>query len=178
MTPNINAQDQFLFNMRISVLIAEALNKFASGVQIKWPNDIILNNKKIGGLLVENSLSGNKISKSIVGIGINVNQTTYDSLPNASSIRIETGMVISLEALRESILEHLALQLCKGAMADEIVKSYHDLLWKYNEKTLFEAEGTEFEARVLGCDEFGRLLLQNETGVQQFNVKEITWKSW
>ena len=71
---------------------------------IKWPNDILSVNKKISGILVENSLSLNQVNYSIIGVGINVNQVLFKKLPNATSLKkISNSDIIIQEVLNELI---------------------------------------------------------------------------
>ena len=74
-----------MFNKFISLSLCQALNNYCSGSKIKWPNDILIDSKKVAGILIENSIRGSKIEKSIVGIGVNINNN-ISQLPSATSL--------------------------------------------------------------------------------------------
>jgi BirA family biotin operon repressor/biotin-[acetyl-CoA-carboxylase] ligase len=76
---HIAIDQQFILSQLVSVAILRTLNSFCAGFSIKWPNDIYFGDKKIGGILIENSLQGSKLNTSIVGIGLNINQKTFRS---------------------------------------------------------------------------------------------------
>ncbi len=85
---NIKAQDQFVISALVSLALIKTLRKAnLSNLHIKWPNDIMSDNKKICGILIENIVKENYIKDSVIGIGLNVNQTIFNNLPNATSIK-------------------------------------------------------------------------------------------
>src|SRR5690349_7854438 len=84
----LNAQDQFLLNKAFSLGLYDYLNAtLQATVKIKWPNDMVVNDKKICGILIENQIQGQNIQNSIVGIGLNVNQENF-SIPTATSMKV------------------------------------------------------------------------------------------
>ena len=89
---NIPAENQFIISKAVSLSILDLLLKYKKNVKIKWPNDIYIDDKKIAGILIENSLRGSEISNSIIGIGLNINQTFFSNkLPNPTSLKLETN---------------------------------------------------------------------------------------
>ncbi len=114
---------QFGLSQAVSLGISDHLEKTLKGLKprIKWPNDIYVNGGKISGILIENVLSGNKISFSLIGIGLNVNQTVFgEGVPNACSMRTLSGLEFDLEDCLSSLcacLERRYLQLKAGDVA-------------------------------------------------------------
>ncbi len=106
--PNIEPAQQTILNKMVSLSIVKVLQKFnIPGVSIKLPNDIMADGQKIAGILIENKISGNKWVQSIIGIGLNVNQTNFVNLPMAVSMKSLTGQTYD----REQIIKHLIEQL-------------------------------------------------------------------
>ena len=90
-------QDQFEINMRVSMAILMALKTFEiPNLSVKWPNDILSDNKKISGVLIQLLTKKQKINQAIIGIGINVNQTHFNNLPQATSMKSITGTAFDI----------------------------------------------------------------------------------
>ena len=85
LSPKLDVSQQFLFNKFIALSLCQALNNYSFTTKIKWPNDILIDSKKVAGILIENSIQGSKIEKSIVGIGVNINNN-ISQLPSATSM--------------------------------------------------------------------------------------------
>ena len=84
----------FKLNMIVSLKMIRILKKYSiPKLSIKWPNDILSENKKIAGILIETSLKNGRLNDFIIGIGLNVNQKTFKNLPNATSIKKKTGLI-------------------------------------------------------------------------------------
>ena len=102
---DINADRTFLINQAVSLAVLKTIRKFNNeNCLIKWPNDILSVNKKIAGILVENSLSSDKINHSIIGVGININQVFFKSLPNATSIKKISNKNIVVERVLNELI--------------------------------------------------------------------------
>jgi len=174
--PNLIAENQYVLNKAVSVAICSILAQHNLNAQIKWPNDILVNNKKIAGILIENSLAGTIISKSIIGIGINVNQTVFTGFPNASGLAAFSKQVWSINLLRDELLDTLngTIQLPKK----QLDLQYEQLLWSRNEITTFAEDERYFKGIVKGVDEQGQLRILVDGKEKRFMNKEITWKGW
>ena len=123
---NVKARDQFIISRIVSLAIKRVLDKYLRHVTIKWPNDIYWNNKKIAGILIENSLSGQHIDYTIIGIGLNVNESEFPKqLPNPVSIK----QIIGAELDRDLLFTDLS---------NELFKLYHSL--RRGEGPLIEQE--------------------------------------
>ncbi|MGV3631507.1 MAG: biotin--[acetyl-CoA-carboxylase] ligase [Bacteroidota bacterium] len=173
---NLAVQQHFYLNQVISLACAAFLNSTHPGFSIKWPNDLVYNTAKAGGILVENQLGGEHINSSIIGIGINLNQTDFGSY-NATSLQLLTG--------KSYDINESALLLCgqlnfwynelKLGKLDKIRASYLEHLWLLNTVSRFRDDKGEFEGIITGTDESGQLLVQRETGIQAYQNKEITF---
>ena len=125
-----NLDSIYDLNVLVSVAVFEVLKELnIPNLAIKWPNDIMADSKKIGGILIENSIKSATIVNSIIGIGINVNQTNFDELPNASSIYNFIGKEINPEQLGETISKKIEL----------FIKEKQNLkYWETYQKNLFK----------------------------------------
>jgi BirA family transcriptional regulator, biotin operon repressor / biotin---[acetyl-CoA-carboxylase] ligase len=167
--------DQFNLTMAVSLALRDFLTQHIHGpVKIKWPNDMLIRDKKVCGILIENSLAGDAIQYSIVGIGLNVNQETF-SLPAASSMKIITGIDFSLADLLCSLLEFLEqryLQLRSGKTL-ELRNDYLKSLYGIGEPRNFaDAEG-EWQGTIEGVTQHGKLLILKQGFIKSYDMKEI-----
>jgi BirA family biotin operon repressor/biotin-[acetyl-CoA-carboxylase] ligase len=173
----INAKDQFRLNMAISIAIAEAFRKISiTQVKLKWPNDIFLNGKKMGGILMENQIQGSSISTSVAGIGLNINQLDF-SIPNATSLALASGMEHDLGAVFRQILECIEghyLDL-KNGNASLLKQRYLAALFKFREQQDFEALGENFTGIIHDVDEDGKLCVETDGAVRKFAFKEVSF---
>jgi BirA family biotin operon repressor/biotin-[acetyl-CoA-carboxylase] ligase len=137
------------------------------GVAIKWPNDLLIHKKKVAGILIENSVSGENLQSSVVGIGININQITFPGhLPHATSLAIETGREYALEETCQLLVGDILkwYRVLKDRQNDIIEEKYLKYLFRMGEKSFFRKNEQEFEAEILGIDKYGQLLLKNTSG--------------
>ncbi|WP_255075717.1 biotin--[acetyl-CoA-carboxylase] ligase [Lacihabitans sp. CCS-44] len=177
-TSFIKIEHQFNLSISVAVSVFEALNSFGvSNLSIKWPNDIYLNQKKIGGILIENSILGQKMGNSIIGIGLNIHQTKFEN-PRASSLVLEfPQMVFNRDAIAEKICEFLEqnLDVLKEGQTNEIQKKYFDNLFAKNEKRLFRTSEGIVEGKITGVTENGLLKIISQNTEKYYNIKEIEY---
>lgn len=178
---NIEISDQFIMNKALSLGIYDFLKKKIphEKVSIKWPNDIYINNGKICGILIQNFINQNKISHSVLGIGININQTVFKSdAPNPVSLKQFTNSEHSLASTFNEVIFCIEKRLTSifTQTHESIDKEYHSALYKFNSKCKFIIENTEVEAVVYGVNKFGQLELEiPKKGIQCFDFKEVGW---
>ncbi|KQB99139.1 biotin--[acetyl-CoA-carboxylase] ligase [Pedobacter sp. Hv1] len=169
---------QFLLNMAISIAINNALRVYLpEGLSVKWPNDIYYKNQKLGGVLIENSIVGTTIKNAIIGIGLNVNQTTFpeELSTKATSIYQILQENVNLQKLLAEIcsqIESLYLQL-KAGNYTFLTKNYVDKLYRINELALFRQNGEVFEGMITGVTDTGLLNILRDNETNQYNFKEI-----
>ena len=175
----LSANEQFWLNIAISLGIYDVLQPLlGDALRIKWPNDIYIDNQKLGGILIENTLYGYGIAWSIVGMGLNVNQTEF-SYSTATSLQQQAPLPNSydvpglLSRLCET-LEQRYLQLRSG-QRDTLKVNYLQILYRYQEEHLFESEGQYFRGVIIGVDDTGRLAIAQGSQVRYFGFKEVAF---
>lgn len=173
--------DQFYISMSVSLGIADFVSRYCRGTKIKWPNDIYVNDDKIAGILIENSITGELISSSVAGIGININQTEFDpSVPNPVSLKISSGQSFDPGKCFDELLAALDLrykELLYGNR-DELKSRYLSLLYRANEWHDFISEGKIFNGRVTGISSAGKLIIGQKGGkISEFGFKEVEFSA-
>ena len=169
----IDAARQFILNQVVSLAIYDALFSLnIPDLAIKWPNDIMSGSKKLAGILIENQIKGTQLESSIIGIGLNVNQTKFEGLPKASSMKNESGQYFDLMMVLQVILEKMRhyFQFLHNQQLNALYERY---LFKKDEIATFENEEGKFKGTIIGVDATGKLLLQDEEGT----LKSFTFKS-
>jgi len=173
LTENIQNLTPFLINKLLSVTLVEWLKKeLQVQATIKWPNDILSVHHKLAGILIENNFSGKLLTSSVVGIGLNVNQETFENLPRAISLKNITGSAFDLERLLIGFLKLLQTNLRDPL---RVTQEYHRYLYKYNQMTSFKSSKGFFQGIVKGTDPDGKLLLQVNDQLNAFELKELEW---
>ncbi|MFN3771833.1 biotin--[acetyl-CoA-carboxylase] ligase [Cloacibacterium normanense] len=168
-TKNINISDT-CFNFYTAILVRDFIaNLTKTEVKIKWPNDLILKNKKICGMLFEKNKN-----YFVVGIGINILQENFKNLPKAGSVLSQTGLSFELKAFTESLHQYLFEHLVQKEIPNNILELYHLHLYRKNEVSVFEKNEVRQNGIIKNVDETGHIWidLENE-GLQKFFHKEI-----
>lgn len=168
-TKNINISDT-CFNFYTAILVRDFIaNLTKTEVKIKWPNDLILKNKKICGMLFEKDKN-----YFVVGIGINILQENFKNLPKAGSILSQTGLSFEQKAFTESLHQYLFEHLVQKEIPNNILELYHLHLYRKNEVSVFEKNEVRQNGIIKNVDENGYIWidLENE-GLQKFFHKEI-----
>ena len=166
---------------RLSQAVALGLHDWATALlspdpklKLKWPNDLYYGDQKLGGILIENSLSGAKIQHSIIGIGLNINQQTFD-VSTATSLGRLTGRAYLREVLAARLLESLErryLQLRAGQVG-QLRQAYLATLYRYQETHGFEVGGRRVSGQIVGVEEDGRLAVAIAGELRRFGLQEI-----
>jgi BirA family biotin operon repressor/biotin-[acetyl-CoA-carboxylase] ligase len=145
-------------------------------LSIKWPNDIMSYNKKIGGILIENSIRSEETIVSIVGLGLNVNQTNFENLPKASSLALLCNTYFNKEELLLMIIENLKKKLVLwNQFSDRFWREYTDRLFRKGVPMAFSNQNDQnFMGIIEGVSAIGKLqILLEDDSVAEFDVKEI-----
>ncbi len=168
---DIPASQQFRITEVVSVALCEVLEQYIGDVSIKWPNDIYMGDKKICGVLIENRLQGNVIVDSIIGIGLNVNQTEFVSdAPNPVSLRQLLGREIDREALLHDFLETLETV----SSSETTYSAYRNKLFRLGKQAVFSDETGRFEGTIQDVETDGRLLIKDLAGQERrYAFKEV-----
>jgi BirA family biotin operon repressor/biotin-[acetyl-CoA-carboxylase] ligase len=163
--------------MAVSLGILDFLTaRISHDLKIKWPNDMLVRKKKIAGILIENGLMGDGIQQSIVGIGLNINQTVF-SVPTATSLKSETGLdYINADELGLLLqtLENRYLQIRSGKLAD-VLAVYLKNLYRMGEEHDFIAKDQPMRGRIEGIDDTGKLKINSQGAHLFFSLKEISF---
>ncbi|UKJ08155.1 biotin--[acetyl-CoA-carboxylase] ligase [Solitalea lacus] len=172
----LSATQQFELNKVISLGVADCVNHFIGNkVSIKWPNDIYWEDNKLGGILIENFLSGASLKQSVIGVGLNVNQSIFPENIKATSFNMisnkEFDLKICLNAL-SVFIEARYLQL-KNGNVDKINNDYINQLYRMGTIDLYRANGEVFYGEIIGVSEVGKLIIQANNEAKEFSFKEV-----
>jgi BirA family biotin operon repressor/biotin-[acetyl-CoA-carboxylase] ligase len=179
--PTFTAEHQFILNKAISLGIYDFLvNELPRNkVSIKWPNDIYINDKKVCGILIQNSVIGNKLDYVVVGIGLNVNQMHFiTDAPNPVSMKMTSEKEYDLDELLEKLLHSILLRYTqvKPEFKTIIEDDYQKALYRAMEWHTYMMKGLKTRARITGTNSYGQLLLETETEkILVFDVKEVNF---
>jgi len=168
--------EQHLLNVVIGLSVIRSVARYLDErrLKLKWPNDVLVNDKKICGILIENTVKGNKLENSIVGVGLNLNQKAFGSL-NVTSLILEIDKVVDREEFIESLLvdiEYFLLKL-KNGQQSSLLQLYHEKLYLKGETSLYSDEDGEFSGMILGIDNTGKLIVSKEGSLRYYGIKEI-----
>lgn len=173
--------NQFMLNIAVSLAVRHFVaSKTALPVWIKWPNDIYIENKKVTGILIQNSSVGMVFSSSVIGIGLNVNQEVFTSdAPNPVSLAQVCGQYFDLEECLYQLLDDLSFfyhQLQKEGFVS-LNEQYLKYLYRFGQNAAYVYNGMETEAKIVGVDDFGRLQLVCSNGKTiSCDLKELVFK--
>ncbi|MDG2173446.1 MAG: biotin--[acetyl-CoA-carboxylase] ligase [Flavobacteriaceae bacterium] len=176
---NIKVQDQFVISALVSLALIKTLRKVnLSNMHIKWPNDIMSDNKKICGILIENIVKENYIKDTVIGIGLNVNQTIFNNLPNAASIKNLIGTTCSIDEILKDLVKNIKYcfnELDKSSI-NSIFEKYEDALFRINKPSTFKnSKGEVFSGYIKGVSRSGKLSVMLEDNlVESYDLKEIS----
>lgn len=167
---------QFLLNKAIALgvldFVSATLRTFPESepagalTRIKWPNDIYISHRKVGGILITHRIMGNEISQTIVGIGVNINQEVFSpEIPNPASLIHYTCRALDLRKCLNDLCSCLDRRYADlrrtGALSDE---EYANHLYGSGQICRFLADGHSFSGTILGVDDTGRLIIQQQNG--------------
>ncbi len=176
---NIKVQDQFVISALVSLALIKTLRKVnLSNIHIKWPNDIMSDNKKICGILIENIVKENYIKDAVIGIGLNVNQTIFNNLPNATSIKNLIGTSCSKDEILKDLVKNLEYYFNKldKSSINSIFEKYEDALFRINKPSTFKnSKGEVFSGYIKGLSRLGKLSVMLEDNLlKSYDLKEIS----
>lgn len=197
------AQEQFHLNKAIALAIHDFIEIYLTNPQnteggkkspispsphplstlatIKWANDVYINDRKVAGILIENSLSGSFLQHSVIGIGLNINQLVFPPNLNATSLALETGRSFDLFELVERLalaIEWRYLTLKRQKNFDTIHAEYLSKLYRLDQDATFVyADGRPFRGKIVGVTEGGQLeILTAHNGLERFGIKEVKFE--
>jgi BirA family biotin operon repressor/biotin-[acetyl-CoA-carboxylase] ligase len=146
--------------------------------EIKWPNDIYLDGIKMGGILIENNIQAGKWSFSIIGIGLNINQTQFENI-RGTSLRsyLDLKQAISLPIIYDYISQGMEESYTQFTCEqyEKIDEIYHERLFRRFQWAQYEASNEKFTGKILGVNEQGLLEIEKEFTVESYDLKEISF---
>lgn len=167
----LKPEDQFMLTKVVSLSVCTVLDEYElpSRAMIKWPNDIYIHQGKIAGILINNNITGNRISQSIAGLGLNINQESFgENAPGAVSLKILTGIEYDVKKLLTEwhrSMEHWYEILMKPDFKT-LDEAYLERLYRLNQPAEYIIRGKRIEATILGLAEYGMLMLKDKSGKQ------------
>ncbi len=176
---SLDVSQSFGLNCLVSLAIYDVLNELSiPEVKVKWPNDIMSGDKKLCGILIENSFAGSQIKQSIVGIGLNVNQADFSGFANATSLKLSTGKDYDLDHVLDQVLNRLRFyfELTIPLGLEELKGQYEKVLFRKKEWSKFSFPGDNhvFAGMIMGITKSGQLRIETKDGeIRTFNFKEI-----
>lgn len=174
----LKINQQAYLNFAVSLGVFKVLKTYISDLKIKWPNDIMAGNKKICGLLIENTVREASIKHSIIGIGLNVNQDLFSDVLNATSLKIILNHVIDKDELLVELIDSIKSQIniLNNNEFDELKQRYESVLYKNKIPAMYKMRNSSFMGKIIGVSINGLLQIELENGaVQEFANKEIVY---
>ncbi|MAU15307.1 MAG: biotin--[acetyl-CoA-carboxylase] ligase [Muricauda sp.] len=176
---SMGVRHQFVLNIAISLAICDALSELSvPNIKVKWPNDIMSGSIKICGILIENVLKGALVDHSIIGIGLNVNQTDFAGLERVSSLKGITGRHFDLDEILQRILERIVLHLedIETKTVAQLLPAYEKMLFRKDKPSTFtDPKGEMFMGYIRRVSPSGKLVLELEDSIfKEFDLKEVT----
>ncbi|WP_229254625.1 biotin--[acetyl-CoA-carboxylase] ligase [Dyadobacter linearis] len=175
----LEIDNQFLISQTIALGIRSYVASYLAETQVKWPNDIQVNGKKICGILIENSIQGANLKSSIVGIGLNVNQLSFEN-SFATSLSTETEEAFVLSDEFQKLARHIDayyLRLRSRKQDKELRDEYLNNLYGYSNDVKFSYQERIYSGRVSAVSKQGKLSVRLSTGeeIADLGLKEIVW---
>ena len=174
-TKDVNMSVDRQFNLTKIVALSVHRYLFNQGVdaRIKWPNDLLVNDRKICGVLIENQIRGMEISESVIGIGLNVNQENFDDL-NATSMSLQTNQNYIMHELCLSICHQMneCFQLYTNS-PHLLERDYLNALDGFQEKRKYTVYEDTFVAEITRVTENGKLCLKRDNGEKEYSLDEV-----
>ena len=169
----IPSDELFLISQIVSLAIKKVLEKYTNDIEVKWPNDIYWKDKKLAGILIENSFQAKKV-KTVIGIGLNVNQKTFMSdAPNPVSLLQITGRSLNRKQLLKSISKNI-LELYQELNTETIRSEYSGILYRRDGFHTYKTETETFNAKIVTVYPDGKLELETQSGERKgFYFKEV-----
>ncbi len=175
--PGFALSQSFLISMATALGVQRFFSHYAgSETKVKWPNDLYWRDRKAGGILIENIVSGSEWKAAVIGIGININQTNFEGLDTkAVSLKQITGKEYEPVGLAKEMCSHLSeTYTILHKLPSQIMEEYKNHLFMINETARLKKGSRVFDARIKDVTAMGELIVQHATE-ERFRVGEIEW---
>ena len=175
---NLSSVRHFDLSLAVSLALAKVLIKFeVPQVSVKWPNDIMSAQNKCAGILIENRLEANHIAHCIVGIGLNVNESSFEGLPKATSLFQQTGRNFNLDELLVALSSEIIkeLKLLEETLPSKLQEEYERLLFRKDLISVFEDVNKERKNGIIrGVTASGLLRVEHDDAVfKTYDLKQV-----
>lgn len=176
----LSPDQQFKISQITSLAILEVLNRYLPfKASIKWPNDIFVQQKKIAGILIQNSLKGKQIAHSVIGIGLNINQQHFEQLPMATSMALIQKEPFQIFEIREAIAAQIGgfYRKLRNGYEEAIHQQYLEHLFLMMEPSNFRETktGNLIHGQIVGVTPSGLLQIAHSKGISDFAFKEVSY---
>lgn len=173
----VPVRSQFLLSEAGALALKEVLDGYTDGITLKWPNDIYWNDRKLSGTLIETSIGGGRIKNCVFGIGLNVNQKTFESdAPNPVSLAQILGHDIDRELLFKQIVAAFEkyYRMLENGQYDAISALYHEALYRRQGFYMYEDGDGRFEGAIVEVGDDGLLVLRDRDGrFREYEFREV-----
>lgn len=171
----ISPDEQFAISRGMSIAVCEAIQPLVgeAKLEIKWPNDILLDGRKLCGFLIESSIKGSNLEWTIVGIGLNVNQIDFGELKDATSLSIQCQRIFDMNEVLRHCLEKLNVYWNRVLAFENLNDLYLKKLYGFSRSVPVLIDGELREIQIQGVDPYGRLLGKVGGEERRFDLKEI-----
>ena len=174
---DLNIENSFMLNQLASLAVLDTLRKFLEQkIEIKWPNDVFVNNKKISGILINNTVKGGIIKSSVIGIGINVNQTNFNEKYVATSMKLLNKKDFKLNEIEKMLMKNIKKQsmILLEKKISLLSIRYNNHLYGKNLDSLFIINKKRIYAKIIEVDQNGKIkLMFGDSEVNEFSQDEV-----
>jgi len=178
--PKVSVSEQYFLNKAISLGVCEGVSSFGVEAKIKWPNDIYVADKKLAGILIENSLKGSFLQVVVVGVGVNINQEEFTKdLPNPISLKQVLQQTFDIEVVLKDLCYYIEKRYMqfKAGHFEKIDADYHASLYNFQQMKTFQVGDKRFEAQILGVDKTGKIKLLYQGYTTVYAMGEVEFVS-
>jgi len=175
----LSASGQFHLSRIASLAIVDLLKKLDLDPSIKWPNDILVNGKKIAGILIEHGITGEKLSHTIIGTGLNLNQVQFSGFPvPATSLALEGLPGQDPPEMAERLLMALRARYSqlKSGLTGLLEDAYLDHLYLMDQPGDFTSGGVQFTGIIRGVDNTGQLMVERDGKTEAYAFQQIRYE--
>ncbi|MDN5348812.1 MAG: BirA family transcriptional regulator [Bacteroidales bacterium] len=166
----ILASEQFLITQMIALAIVDELSDHIDHrkISIKWPNDIFFEEKKLGGILISNTIRASRLDQSVIGVGLNINQMNFPEwIPRPVSMGLICNQKFDSLDILKGILKRFSLRMDQAKNSDgllRIAQDYHQKLFRLDQWYVYKLDNSQIELKIKGIGEYGMLKLENRAG--------------
>ena len=172
--PKLKIFKQFDLVKIVSLGITDFLSENLIKSYIKWPNDIIINKKKLAGILINNVISSDNITHSVIGIGMNINQLFFkDYSIKATSLALLLKKKLSIDDVKLKLLDAIFKRLQSYRVNKDIHDDYIKCLFRHEKISTFKLKNNIIKGKITGVNADGLLIVAFKKQIKEFNLKEI-----